>query len=186
LASELYRFQNMGQFVDNDVVLGPTPDRERPFTPDPDRPPMNTPKRILLLAVSALCLASPASAGHELGVRAGGFDDFYLGAEWQTPARVGQAIFAPSVDFTFGDLDAVAINGDLRWDLLPVFDTGMSIYGKAGPTVILADQNNEIGLSLSVGADIGMRNGRSLQIEWRFGLGDIPDSKLGVALMFRL
>ena len=147
---------------------------------------MITPKTILLLAAGVLCLASPASAGHELGVRAGGFEDFYLGAEWQTPARVGPATFAPSMDFVFGDLDAVAINGDLRWDLLPVFDTGMSIYGKAGPTFMLADNNNEIGLSLSIGADVGMRNGRSLHIEWRFGLGDIPDSKLGVTLMFRL
>jgi hypothetical protein len=147
---------------------------------------MTTSKSILLLAVGSLCLASPASAGHELGVRAGGFDDFYVGAEWQTPAQVGPAAFAPSVDFAFGDLDAVAINGDLRWELLPVFDTGMSIYGKAGPTFMLADKNYEIGLSLSIGADIGMRNGRSLHLEWRFGLGDIPDSKIGIALMFRL
>ncbi len=147
---------------------------------------MTIPKTVLLLAVSMIALASPASAGHELGVRAGGFDDFYVGAEWQTPARIGPATFAPSVDFAFGDLDAVAINGDLRWELLPVFDTGMSIYGKAGPTLMFAGNNNEIGLSLSIGADIGMRNGRSLHLEWRFGLGDIPDSKLGIALMFRL
>ena len=164
-------------------------DRElhpRSFTPEPERPTMIAPKTILLLAAGMVCLARPASAGHELGVRAGGFDDFYIGAEWQTPARIGPATLAPSVDFAFGDLDAVAINGDLRWELLPVFDTGMSIYGKAGPTLMLADKNNEIGLSLSIGADVGLRSGRSLQFEWRFGLGDIPDSKIGVALMFRL
>lgn len=158
----------------------------RLFSPEPERPTMITTKSILLLAVSALCLASPASAAHELGVRAGGFDDFYIGAEWQTPARIGPATLVPSVDFAFGDLDAVAINGDLRWELLPIFDTGMVMYGKAGPTFMLADKNNEIGLSLSIGADVGLRNGRSLQFEWRFGLGDIPDSKIGVALMFRL
>ena len=80
----------------------------------------------------------------------------------------------------------MALNGDLRWELLPVFDSGTSIYGKAGPTLIFADKSNEIGLSLSIGADIGLRSGRSLLFEWRFGLGDIPESKLGVALMFRL
>ena len=141
-------------------------------------------KIVLLLAACTLCLADPASARNELGVRAGGFDGFYVGAEWQTPARLGPATFAPSVDFEFGDLSAVAVNGDLRWELLPVPDTGIGIYGKAGPTLILADQNNDVGLSLTIGVDIGMRRGRSLQLEWRFGLGDLPDTKLGAAVMF--
>ena len=131
-------------------------------------------------------ITAPARADHELGVRAGGFDDFYVGAEWQTSARIGPSIVAPSLDFSFGDFDAIALNGDLRWDLLPVFDSGIQIYGKAGPTLVFADQNNEIGLSLTIAADVGLANGKSLQFEWRFGLGDIPDRKLGIALMFSL
>ena len=42
------------------------------------------------------------------------------------------------------------------------------------------------GLSLTIAADVGLANGRSLQFEWRFGLGDIPDRKLGITLMFSL
>jgi hypothetical protein len=140
---------------------------------------------VLALVACAIGWTTPASAGNELGVRAGGLDDFYLGVEWQTTAGYGPATFVPSLDFGLGDLDAVAVNGDLRWDLLPVPDTGITIYGKAGPTLLLADQNNEVGISLTIAADIAMRKGRSLQIEWRFGLGDIPETKLGAALMFR-
>jgi hypothetical protein len=140
---------------------------------------------LLALLACGPGLTTTANAGNELGVRAGGLDDFYLGVEWQTSARFGPATLAPSVDFGMGDLDAVAVNGDLRWDLLPIPDTGITIYGKAGPTLLLADQNNEVGLSLTIAGDIGLRKGRSLQIEWRFGLGDIPDTKLGAALMFR-
>jgi len=127
-----------------------------------------------------------ASGGNELGVRAGGLDDFYFGLEWQTDGSIGPATIAPSLDFGIGDLDAIAINGDLRWELLPVLDTGIVIYGKAGPTLLLADKNSAVGLSLTIAADIGMRKGRSLQIEWRFGLGDIPETKIGAAIMFPL
>jgi len=141
---------------------------------------------LVLLALAVMSSSMPAQAGNELGVRVGGFDDFYFGLEWQTPATIGPATIVPSLDFSSGDLDAVLINGDLRWDLLPVFDSGTVIYGKAGPTLLFADNNNEIGLSLTIAADIGLQKGRSLQFEWRFGLGDIPDSKIGVALMFRL
>ena len=37
-----------------------------------------------------------AQAEHELGVRAGGLDDFYLGVEWQTPARMPGNLLAPT------------------------------------------------------------------------------------------
>lgn len=143
--------------------------------------------RYALLFLSLLLTSTPAAgSGHELGVRSGGLDDFYAGFEWQTPARIGPAIVAPSLDLSFGDFEATALNGDLRWDLLPVFDSGIVIYGKAGPTLVFANQDNDIGLSLTIAADVGIRKGRSLQFEWRFGFGDIPDEKLGLALMFRL
>lgn len=133
-----------------------------------------------------LGLAGPVRADNELGVRAGGLDDFYFGLEWQTPARVGPSVLSPSLDFYTGDFDAAALNVDLRWDLLPLFDSGVSIYGKAGPTILFAGPDDEIGLSLTIAVDVGLRKGRSLQFEWRFGFGDIPDDQLGVALMFRL
>ena len=142
---------------------------------------------VTLLALLSSCLAtSTAHGGHALGLRAGGLDGAYVGAEWQTQSRLGTAILSPSLDASFGDFDATALNLDLRWDLLPVFDTGILLYGKAGPTLLFADQNSEIGLSLTAAADIGMRRGRSLHVEWRFGLGNIPDRKLGVTFMFPL
>jgi hypothetical protein len=62
----------------------------------------------------------------------------------------------------------------------------MTIYGKAGPTLIFTEHDDDVGLSLTVAADLGLSKGRSLQFEWRFGLGDVPDQKIGIALMFRL
>jgi hypothetical protein len=144
------------------------------------------PTLMLLMLLSACTWTQTAFAGHALGIRAGGFDAAYIGAEWQIPARVGTAIISPSLDASFGDFDATLLNLDLRWDLLPFFDTGILFYGKAGPTLAFSDQSNELGLSLTAAADIGLRRARSLHIEWRFGFGDIPDRKLGLTLMFAL
>jgi hypothetical protein len=144
------------------------------------------PTLVFLVLLTSLGWTHSAFAGHALGVRAGGFDAAYIGAEWQIPARIGTAILSPSLDASFGDLDATLLNLDLRWDLLPLFDTGILFYGKAGPTMLFSDQNNDVGLSLTAAADIGLRRARSLHIEWRFGFGDIPDRKLGLTLMFGL
>jgi hypothetical protein len=145
-------------------------------------------RQTVILFVILVCGAcsNATAAGHALGVRAGGFDGAYVGAEWQIPATIGPAQLSPSLDAGFGDFDATLLNLDLRWDLLPFFDTGIVFYGKAGPTILFADQNEELGLSLTAAADIGLQRGRSLHFEWRFGFGDIPDRKLGLTLMFPL
>ena len=138
------------------------------------------------LAFTALAFAFPGSASADLGVRAGfsdGLDDLYIGVELETGATFGPAEFTPSADLEFAGSNALALNADLRWDLLPIPETGITLYGKAGPTLLLK-RDNELGISLSLGADIPMDRGRSLQIELRLGFGDLPDSKLGAAVMF--
>lgn len=137
------------------------------------------------LALVGATTASPPHARADLGIRAGfadGADDIYLGVELDTGARVGPARFAPSADLVIDDSNRLDLNGDLRWNLLPIPETGIMLYGKAGPTLVLA-KDNELGVSLTVGGDIPMRRQRALQLELRFGFGDISDTKIGAAVL---
>lgn len=141
---------------------------------------------LLILAVLLPALFPSALRAAEWGPRAGVTDgpgDFYVGVELDTDAHFGPARFVPSLDLEVGDVDATALNGDLRWELLPVPDTGLAVYAKAGLSLFLADGGNELGLALTPGLQIPMRNGRRLQIEVRFGFQDTPDRKIGAAVL---
>lgn len=143
--------------------------------------------RRTLACAFACVLAAHASVAHaDLGIRAGfedGAHDLYLGVELETGADVGPAVFVPSVDLVLDSHNRLDLNADLRWDLLPIPETGIMIYGKAGPTLAVGD-DNELGVSLSVGGDIPMKKRRSLQIELRLGFGDISSAKFGAAVLF--
>ena len=56
-------------------------------------------------------------------------------------------------------------------------------YAGAGPSMMLSG-DLELGLSLTLGLNIPMKESRRYNIEYRWGLGDIPDHKLGIAVMF--
>lgn len=138
------------------------------------------------LALAAACLAAvPAAAAVGLGPRAGlaDGDDVFLGAQGEFGRVLGAATLAPSLDLRLGDEGATTANLDLRWYLLPLPDTGLKFYGAAGPTVVLAP-DTELGLSLVVGLHIPMKSGRRYNVEYRFGVGDIPESKVAVAVLF--
>jgi hypothetical protein len=136
----------------------------------------------LMVALGAV----PALADSDLGIRVGftdGIGDVYLGVEWETGGFVGPAEFTPSADLEVDDRNLIAINGDLRWDIIPLPETDVMLYAKAGPTLLVGD-DSELGISLTFGGDIGMKQGRSLQIEVRLGFGGVNESKIGAALMF--
>ncbi|MBE0566360.1 MAG: hypothetical protein IH621_10405 [Krumholzibacteria bacterium] len=139
----------------------------------------------LLLAAGLILLASlPAAAGGfgpRLGLEDG--DDFFLGAQGELGPVLGEANLVPGLDFRLGDSGTTTANVDLRWYLLPLPDTGLRFYGAAGPTLVLSP-GTELGLSLSVGLNIPMQSNRRYNVEYRFGLGDIPESKVAVAVLF--
>lgn len=146
--------------------------------------------RSLAIALGIVLLGASwpdsAARGADLGVRFGfedGADDVYVGMEVESGVRVGPAVFAPSADLVIEDENRLELNGDLRWDLLPIPETGIMLYGKAGPTLVFSD-DNELGISLTIGGDVPMRKGRSLQLEVRFGFGDLASTKIGAAVMF--
>ncbi len=159
-------------------------------------------KRIIttILTLSAIVLltspSSFAASKYALGAR-GGFssspDQFFLGLQGSlgnVGGAAGTAVFAPSVDVGAGDnFTSVLINGDLRWYVFRLPETGIKFYGAAGPTLGYYSINNagsstELGLSLTAGARIPMRGNRSYNLEMRFGFGDIPDMKLSLGVMF--
>jgi hypothetical protein len=67
--------------------------------------------------------------------------------------------------------------------------TSLHFYGSAGPTLVLdspgkGDNGIEIGLSLVAGMKIPMNKENRYNLEVRFGIGDIPDLKLMLGILF--
>lgn len=151
-------------------------------------------KRLLLTlgAAAVLLIASTtdsrASGRDGLGFRAGmsaGPDQFLIGGQAELGPVISSAYLVPSLDIGFNEQNTLMTNLDLRWYLLRLPETGIHIYGAAGPTVVLSP-DTEIGLSLTVGTHIPMKSRRRYNVEFRFGFGDVPDFKFAGALMFGL
>ncbi len=138
-----------------------------------------------LALVPAASWAAPVKAA--LGVRAGlsqNPDQFVVGAQAEV-GSLGLATIAPSVDLGFGDnSDLTAANLDLRWYLFPLPQTGIQFYAAAGPTAVFVSSQSEIGLSLTAGAKIPMKGTGRYNVEARFGIGDIPDLKVMLGILF--
>ena len=141
----------------------------------------------------ACCAATNASAKNSFGVR-GGFastpDQFVVGGQAELGRALQTARFAPSVDVGLGsNLTAWTFNADFRWYLFNLPESGLKFYGAAGPTLLLASVKNaasdsNLGLSLVGGVRIPMKGGRRYNLEARFGVGDIPDFKLMLGILF--
>ena len=149
-------------------------------------------KKTILLALVMIVLVAgfgtPARADSALGPRfgvTGGNDDFFLGVQGEFGPILGSATLVPSLDFTLGGHSSTALNADLRFYLIPLPETGLRFYGGAGPTLMLSP-GTELGLSLILGLHIPMKSTRRYNIEYRWGIGDIPDHKIGVTIMFGL
>ncbi len=143
---------------------------------------------LLFLCLIMVAGAPGAQADSALGPRAGlngGGDDLYLGVQMEFMAKFGAFSLVPSFDFGPGtDAPSVA-NADFRLYVFPLPETGIRFYGGAGPSMMLSG-DLELGLSLTLGLNIPMQESRRYNVEYRWGLGDIPDHKLGMAIMFGL
>ena len=143
--------------------------------------------RRLVLSGSLLLTPAVATASDGIGIRAGlsrSPDQFGLGGQAELGPVFASSFFVPSVDVGFGDPSTVTVvNGDLRWYLLPLPETGIRIYGQAGPALVVSP-DTELGLNLVGGTDIPMKSRNRYNIEARFGVGDIPDLRIVFALVF--
>ena len=138
---------------------------------------------IVVLILAAL--ASSSLAGNALGPRIGlsGGDDLFVGVQGEFGPAIGEATIVPSLDFGSGSSDIA--NLDLRYYLMNIPETGIRFYGSAGPSLQVSG-GSELGLSLTLGVHIPMQGDRRYNLEYRWGLGDIPDHKIGLAVMFGL
>jgi hypothetical protein len=141
----------------------------------------------------ALAQDNQAPSGLGFGVR-GGFgldpDQFVLGAQFTVGTQAFSiARIVPSVDVGFGDnVTTFAFNGDLLFRFI-LEGTSFGLYGGGGPTLAYWDVKNagsawELGLSLTVGAQVPIFKKNATNIEGRFGIGDIPDFRLLFAFIF--
>ncbi len=75
--------------------------------------------------------------------------------------------------------------------MIPLPNTGIKFYGSAGPTLLFSkggvnNNDSELGLTLSAGMKIPMKNMKRYMIEARFGFGGLPDTKISFALLFSI
>lgn len=152
-------------------------------------------KTVIAITLCLLTVAAVATADdgppRSYGVHAGfGLDpdQFVLGAQ----AELGQvkiARFAPSLNAGFGDnLTIFALNGDVRLYLSPP-KTTFAVFLGGGPTLAMidfegGDTDTEIGLSLVGGLKAAMGRSNAYTLEGRLGLGDIPEFRLLVGILF--
>jgi len=117
------------------------------------------------------------------GVRVGAGlnpEQFVLGFRFAVDRKKPPRL-VPSVDFGFGDhVTVFALNFDLIYRLR-VEGTTRVIYGGAGPTLAYFDRSNSswnVGLSVIAGMRLSKRLKRPVNVEARFGTGDIPDLRV--------
>lgn len=115
-------------------------------------------------------------------------DQFVIGAQFAIGKKAGVARIVPSVDLGFGDnVTTIDFNADFLFRL-KVEDTGFGFFGGGGPTLGFADYKGgsdwNLGLSLVGGAELPLIAGHPSTLEARFGIGDIPDFRLLLAIMF--
>jgi len=151
--------------------------------------------RTRLATAVAVCLAAglalapnAARAESALGPRLGlgdGDDSLFAGVQGEFGPAFGGATVVPGLDFGLGGGTPTMANLDLRFYLIPLPETGLRFYGSAGPSLVL-EGDTELGLSLTLGLHVPMKALRRYNFEFRWGIGDIPDHKAAVAVMFGL
>jgi hypothetical protein len=123
---------------------------------------------------SLVCLASPASAG--LGLRAGASlspDDFLVGLQFRSHPIAQDLRIVPSVEAGFGDDTWIGGNGDLHY----VFHSKSDLrpYAGGGVTLNWFDSTSDLRLGGSLLG--GIYVGKTIVLEAKLGLGDVPDWK---------
>ena len=133
-------------------------------------------------SIPSSSIARSKAIGPYLGY---GESDWFLGGRAELGTVFGSAVFVPGVDFVLGDNSYLALHADFRWYLFPLPDTGIRVYGVAGPTIVTSG-DTEFGLTLAAGVNIPMKKKNRYNAEVRFGIGDIPDVRFLFAVLFSI
>lgn len=139
------------------------------------------------VAMATILSASAASA-QGIGVRAGASadpDQFYFGGHFETGELAEHVHFRPNLELGVGnDVTTVAANLELVYKA-PLRRHPWSIYGGGGPAIIFYDfeRNSETEGGFNLLGGFEHRDG--LFFEFKFGLIDSPDFKVGIGYSFR-
>jgi hypothetical protein len=133
---------------------------------------------------------SDGAAGLGWGLRAGlglSPDQIVLGAQYSLGKKFKITRVVPSIDVGFGDnVTTVDINGDVLFRIT-VPDADFGFYGGGGPTMAFWDFDGgsqwELGLSLVLGTQVSLFKSNATNLEARFGISDIPDFRLLLAVI---
>jgi hypothetical protein len=114
-------------------------------------------------------------------------DQIVFGAQYSLGKKFKITRLVPSVDLGLGDnVTTLDINGDLLLRML-IQDIKFRLYGGGGPTLAFWDFEGgsewKLGLSLVIGTQIHILKKNATNVEARFGIGDIPDFRLLLAVI---
>jgi hypothetical protein len=150
---------------------------------------------IALACVVALGSSSPASAQEGFGLRAGVSadpDQFYFGGHWISEPLVEGLRFQPNLELGVGDdVTTVGFNFELAY-WIPLDRSPWDLYVGGGPALNLysfdedafpGDDDSE--LEGGVNVLFGLAHREGLAFEFKVGLADSPDFKVGVVYTFR-
>ena len=151
---------------------------------------------LALVSCLVIAVASVAFAGDEpgraYGIRIGlGLNPDQVVAGFQADfGKVYRNVrFVPSIDAGLGDhLKNIGFNGDLKM-FLPLPKAEAAIYVLAGPTIEIwspdeGEGDTEIGVYLGSGIRMGMGEKGWYNLEARFGIGDVPEIRILLGILF--
>jgi hypothetical protein len=147
---------------------------------------------VVILLLVSFSSTSASQANRSFGVRAGfgiNPDQFVFGVQAVLGRTMKIARIAPSADIGFGDdVTVFAFNLDARLFFSPP-GTATAFYCGIGPTIAVFDPkegvgDTEIGLSVAPGLRFPLGSKHAYNAEVRFGIGDVPDLKIMVGVLF--
>jgi hypothetical protein len=154
-------------------------------------------KRLVVASAYAVALGVPVQvlAQDGFGVRAGVSadpDQFYFGGHWISEPLIERLRFQPNVEVGVGDdLTLVAFNFELAY-WIPLERSPWNLYVGGGPALNLYsfdddDRPGDDDSELEGGVNVlfGLAHRQGLSFEFKVGVADSPDIKVGVTYTFR-
>ena len=151
---------------------------------------------MILAVIAVISLGAEAigaeKAGKSFGPRIGYSsepDQFVIGGQAVFGHFLKVTRFVPSFDFGTGDnLSTYTFNADVRF-LFTLPRSATALYAEVGPTITYWDadkggSDTEVGATITGGVRFPMGKTGFYNLEGRFGIGDVPEFKIMLGVMF--
>jgi hypothetical protein len=149
----------------------------------------------MIASLAVLCVTAVASAQDGPGIRAGisaDPDQFYFGGHWVSEPLTDNLRFQPNVELGLGDdLTLATFNFELAY-WIPLDRQPWSLYFGGGPALNVYNFETEgrrgaddTEVEGGVNVLFGLAHRRGLLFEFKAGLADSPDIKVGIGYTFQ-